>query len=271
MISTVKVAAVQMNSIPYDKAANLALAEGLIQQAAEAGAKLVVLPELFNTGYQVADQDYVLSELVPGGETVVWMERQSKRHQIFLVGALIERSTCDGVLYDTSVLTGPDGYLGRYRKVCLWGAESLRFRSGCEYPVFDLGFARLGMQICYEVGFPEGARILTLNGANLLAYSAAFGLRRSYVWELASRARALENGLYVVAANRSGAEGAESEFAAKSRIVDPTGAVLEETEAENGIIVTEIDLDRVPVQRMTVPYLRDYKPQLFAKGISGGR
>lgn len=269
MISTVKVAAVQMNSLPYDKAGNLALAEGLVRQAAEAGAKLVVLPELFNTGYQVADQDYALSEPVPGGETVRWMEELSVRHQLYLVAAIIERSACEGVLYDTCVLTGPEGYVGKYRKVCLWGAESLRFRSGHEYPVFDLGFARLGMQICYEVGFPEGARILTLNGANLLAYSAAFGRRRSYVWELASRARALENGLYVVAANRSGAEGEESVFAAKSRIVDPTGAVLEETEAENGIIVTEIDLDRVPVQRMTVPYLRDYKQQLFANGIGG--
>ena len=194
MISTVKVAAVQMNSLPYDKAGNLALAEGLVRQAAEAGAKLVVLPELFNTGYQVADQDYALSEPVPGGETVRWMEELSARHQLYLVAAIIERSACEGVLYDTCVLTGPEGYVGKYRKVCLWGAESLRFRSGHEYPVFDLGFARLGMQICYEVGFPEGARILTLNGANLLAYSAAFGRRRSYVWELASRARALCGG-----------------------------------------------------------------------------
>ncbi len=265
----VKVAAIQMDCILGDREANLSKAEGLIRQAAGQGADLAVLPELFHTGYSMAEKDYEFSELVPDGKTVKWMERLSRQYHMYLVGALIERSDCDGVMYDTSVLTGPEGYIGKYRKVCLWGDETLRFRSGEDYPVFDLGFARLGMQICYEVGFPEGARILTLKGANLITYSAAFGLARSYAWELASRARALENGLYVVAANRCGEEKGGPVFAGKSRIVDPRGEILVEQETKDQVLVQEIWMEEVEKQRRTIPYLKDYKRKLFSSQLLG--
>lgn len=265
----VKVAAIQMDCTLGDWEENMSKAERLVRQAAEQGARLAVLPELFNTGYSVAEMDYELSELVPGGKSTEWMEKISRQYDMYLVAALIERSDCDGVVYDTSVLTGPEGYIGKYRKVCLWGNESLRFRSGSNYPVFDLGFARLGMQICYEVGFPEEARILTLKGANLITYSAAFGQARSYAWELASRARALENGLYVVAANRWGTEKETLEFAGKSRIVDPRGEILAEQQEGDGVILAEICIDEVEKQRRTIPYLKDYKRELFSSELAG--
>lgn len=262
----ITVAAVEMNCIRYNKDENLRIAAGLIRSAAGSGAKLIVLPELFSTGYLVADKDYELSEPVPGGETVQWMEALSKEYGVYLAGAIIERAELEGVLYDTCVLTGPDGYVGKYRKVCLWGPEALRFRSGCEYPVFDVGFAKLGMQICYEVGFPEGARALTLNGATMIVYSSAFSKFRSYAWEIGSQARALENGLFVVASNRFGTE-EDAVFAAKSRIVGPRGNVLMETEEEFGCVLAEVDMDEVVTQRRTIPYLRDYKTKIFAAEI----
>lgn len=186
-----QVAAVQMDCVRYQKAANLKTAEALVGEAAQGGAKIIALPELFNTGYCVADADFTLAEPIPTGETTLWMESLCKQYGVFLTGAIIERDSHEGVLYDTHLLVGPEGYVGKYRKVCLWGDEQLRFREGSAYPVFDLGFAKVGLQICYEVGFPESARILALRGANLLIYSAAFGRARSYVWELASRARLL--------------------------------------------------------------------------------
>lgn len=271
MSSSVIISAVQMDCIPYDKRANLSLAENLIGKAVAAGAKLAVLPELFSTGYCVADRDAALSEPVPGGETTGWMEALSRKHRLYLSGAVIERADPDGTLYDTHVLTGPEGYVGKYRKVCLWGAESQRFRSGSDYPVFDIGFARLGLQICYEVGFPEGARILALKGADMIAYSAAFGQQRSYAWELASRARALENGLYVAASNRFGIEKGSkdsTEFAGKSRIISPDGGILAETVDRNNIIFAEIDRNAVTRQRETIPYLRDYKQSLFSSWLA---
>lgn len=263
----VKVAAIEMNCIPYKKEENLETAAKIVRACAQAGAVLIVLPELFSTGYSVADQDYELSEPVPYGKTTGWMEALSQELGVFLVGAIIERSEeSDDALYDTSALTGPEGYIGKYRKICLWGSENERFRSGNEYPVFDIGFARLGLQICYEVGFPEGARTLTLSGATMIAYSAAFSQHRVYAWEIASRARALENGLFVVASNRYGEE-TDVCFAAKSRIIGPQGNVLAETTEENVFVIAEVDMLEEEQQRQAIPYLRDYKTKLFAEEI----
>ncbi len=267
MTSTVKVAAIQMNCFMDGKEKNLKLAGKLIDCAGTEGAALIVLPEFFSTAYRVEERDYELSEIIPG-PTTDWMHNYCKKHNTFLIGAIIERDICDGVMYDTAVLVGPNGYIGKYRKVCLWGTEVLRFKSGSDYPVFDLGFAKVGIQICYEVGFPEGARILAQKGANLLAYTSAFGLKRTYVWDIATRARALENGVFVIDSNRYGLEKGETDFAGKSRIVNPQGTVLCEATEENEVIIAEINMDEVSEQRLALPYLRDYKKKLFVEKLS---
>ncbi|MCK9906111.1 carbon-nitrogen hydrolase family protein, partial [Frankia sp. Cpl3] len=139
---------------------------------------------------------------------------------------------------------------------------------GEDYPVFDLGFARLGMQICYEVGFPEGARILTLKGADIVVFPSAFGQARLYAWDLATRSRALENGLYVIAANRTGTEKGETTFGGTSRIVDPQGTVIAQAVQEDEAIISEIDLSLVTEQRRTIPYLRDWNKRVILQGLS---
>ncbi|WP_248929633.1 carbon-nitrogen hydrolase family protein [Paenibacillus hamazuiensis] len=257
-----KVAAVQMDCLLGSKGNNLEKADRLLQQAVEQGAKLIVLPELFNTGYRVEERDPELAETVPG-ETTEWLERICRTHQVYIVGCILEKCAVNGVVYDTAFAVGPEGFIGSYRKTHLWDKEHLRFAKGWELPVFDLGFARLGLQICYEIGFPEGARSLTLQGADIIAYPSAFGKERYYAWDVASRSRALENGVYVIACNRTGTEKNETEFGGKSRIVDPTGKVLAEAEATDEVIVSEIDLDFVAVQRRKIPYLRDLNRQLM--------
>ncbi len=264
MGNRIKVAAIQMNCLMTGKEDNLKLAADLIERAGQAGAKIIVLPELFSTAYRVEERDYALSEPIPG-PTTDWMQSWCKKYDAYLMGAIIERGDVDGVLYDTAVLVGPQGVIGKYRKIFLWGPEALRFSRGTEYPVFDLGFAKVGMQICYEVGFPEGARFLGLQGADILLYTAAFGLKRVYAWDIATRARALENGAFLIAADRSGIEKGETDFAAKSRIVDPQGTVLAEAQEDNDVIVSEIDLGQIAPQRMGLPYLRDYNRTLIAR------
>jgi predicted amidohydrolase len=185
------------------------------------------------------------------------MSEFSVRSVIYLVGCTLERGEADGLVYDTAVLVGPEGLIGSYRKIHLWDTENTRFTKGEAFPVFDLGFARLGMQICYEVGFPEGARILTLSGANIIVYPSAFGKARLYAWDVATRSRALENGIYVIACNRTGTEKGETIFAGTSRIVNPQGTVLVEATREDEVILSEIDLTLVERQRRTIPYLRD--------------
>ena len=252
-----------MNCIRGDVDANLRKAGALVAKAAENGAEWVVLPELFNTGYLVECQDHELAEPIPGGKTSDFMTELAKKHNILLFGCFMEKAPVDGVLYNTAAAFLPTGEVKTYRKVHLWGNECLRFRRSPEYaePCFWNGW-RIGMQICYEAGFPEGARIAALRGATALVYCAAFGEKRYYAWDLGTRARALENGCYVVASNRFGIE-EETEFAGRSRIVAPDGSIQAESREEDDIVYSEIDTDRVCEQRKTIPYLRDLNTALL--------
>jgi len=264
MAKKFKVAAIQMICIPGDVNHNLAKAEGMIKQAAAEGAALIVIPELFDTGYRVEDLDSDLATTIPG-PTTDRMTALCRELQVFLVGAIIEKH--EGLLYDTAVLVGPEGVMGTYRKTSLWDTENIRFNKGSgKYDaVFDIGLCKIGMQVCYELGFPENARILALNGADVIIYPAAFGKARYYAWDVASRARAVENGNYIIACNRAGVEKNETEFCASSRIVGPKGELLAEARTEGDeVIIAEVDLGRIPEQREAVPYLKDLKRNVIA-------
>lgn len=258
----VMVAAIQMNCVLEDKSSNLSKAKLLIEQAINNGAKIIVLPELFSTGYRVEDNDYELAEEVPG-PTTDWLEKICRNAHVYIIGCLIEKDMAD--VYDTAVVIGPNGIIGKYRKIQLWDLESTRFKGGQELPVFNIGIIKIGIQICYEIGFPEGTRSLTLKGADLIIYPSAFGKARHYAWDIASRARALENGVYIIAANRSGTEKIETVFNGRSRIIDPQGQILKEASHQlEEVIFTEIDRTVVERQRKALPYLEDLQ---YYKGL----
>lgn len=258
-----RAAVIQMNCEPGNVDRNTNRARELVGQAAEAGAQWAVLPELFQTGYVLQGRDREFAGPVPGGQGSRWMVETAKAFQIMLTGCIIEEE--NGCIFDTAVMASPEGIQGIYRKVHLWGNERERFCPGAEIgrPV---GWGRwtVGLQICYEAGFPEGARMQVLKGANVLAYMAAFGAARTGVWDLATRARALENGCYVVAADRCGTEPGQTEFAGQSRIVAPDGSVLAQVDSGEGIAVAELELSRVEQQRKAIPYLRDLRTGLIA-------
>ena len=253
-----------MGCVLGDRDPNLQKAGKLVEEAVQAGAKLIVLPELFNTGYRVEERDVELAEPIPG-PTVEWMQQLARTHGVYLVAAILEQGLSKGLVYDTAVLVGPEGLLGTYRKTHLWDVESVRFTKGEEFPVFQTDFGTIGLQICYEVGFPEGARVLTLKGADIILYPSAFGKAREYAWKIATRSRALENGAFVIAANRTGTEKEVTEFGGGSCIVNPWGEVLAEASADDEVIVQEIDLQEVIDQRRRLPYLRDMNKSLFAR------
>lgn len=259
-----RVAAIQMNCVLGSVKENHSIASEMIQKSVDMGAKLVVLPELFNTGYRTEQMDYKLAQHIPG-ETSYWMQELCKKNNIILVASILECGEVQGLIYDTALSVNASGVLNIYRKIHLWDKESLRFTKGQEFPIVNLGFAKLGMQICYEIGFPEGARILSLKGADILAYPSAFGKARLYAWDIATRSRALENGVYIIAANRSGEEKEDTVFAGHSRIVNPKGEVLAEAFKENEVLVADIDLDFVGRQRRELPYLRDLNKTLINK------
>ncbi|NQD87662.1 hydratase [Paenarthrobacter sp. CM16] len=168
--SEIKVAAVQ--SDPQvgieNKKSNVESTLLLIAEAAREGARLIVLPELASTGYSfdTREEAYLHAESVPDGPTSqAWIEA-ARQHDAYVVAGILEQ---EGVaLYDTAVLIGPEGFIGKYRKTHLWNREKLLFTPGTEYPVFDTKIGRIGLLICWDIWFPEVARILAAQGADII-------------------------------------------------------------------------------------------------------
>ena len=228
------------------------------------GAQWVVFPELFNTGYQLPERDLELAEDIPEGPTTQWMLAMAKKHQILISGCILAKTPACCVVTDTALTVSEQGVLATYDKVHLFGAEEQRFANGSHLaePV-AYGDLRIGMQICYEIGFPDLSRILALKGANVIIYPAAFGRKRYYVWDIQSRARALENGVYVIAVNHVGEEANTKFYGGHSRIVDPNGTVLcEASFDQDEVIIAELDVKECIDARITEPYLRDLNKSL---------
>lgn len=170
-VSPARVAVIQFDPQvgTQNRADNVDRGLALAARAARDGANLIVLPELSATGYSFRDraEAYQHAEDVPGGETVRAWESFAREHNVYLVGGLVEQ---DGVrLYDSAVLVGPDGYVGRYRKAHLWNREKLWFTPGdLGFPVFETPIGRIGLLICWDIWFPEVPRLLAQQGADII-------------------------------------------------------------------------------------------------------
>ena len=215
--SPVRVAVVQFD--PQVGVENLARNSAAIYQRLDAavanGAQLVVLPELATTGYCFSGraEAYAHAEPVPGGATVQGWVSYAAKHGIHIVGCLVEQ---DGLqLFDTAVLVGPEGYIGRYRKTHLWNNEKLWFTPGDEgYPVFETRIGRIGLLVCWDIWFPEVPRILAQLGADIVCaptnwvwtppplYDASGTCMAAYLTMTAAHA----NGIFIATADRIGTE-----------------------------------------------------------------
>jgi predicted amidohydrolase len=260
------VSAVQIDTSLGDKERNNLRAEQNIRKAAQAGANIIVIPELFNTGYRLDERYSEFAETIPGS-TVERMAVLAKSEGVYIAGSITEQDPDSEKLYDTAFLVSPQGLEGRYRKIHLWGREPEFFSKGKEFPVFGTPWGQVGLIICYDVGFPEAARSLALAGADIILIPSAFGMPRFYAWDLATRARALENGCYLVASNRIGNE-KDSVFCGHSRIVDPQGSILVDAGLQEGILLATIDMVEVAAQRTRIPYLRDRMPETYRQELN---
>ncbi len=190
-------------------------------------ADIIVLPELFNTGYVFTSKEeaFLLSEAVPDGNTTEALCRIARRKNIHIVGGLCEQS--GGRLFNAAVLASPEGYRGVYRKVHLFSEENLWFDPGDRgFEVYDIGVCRVGIMVCFDWFFPEAARILALKGAHVICHSANLVLP---FCQNGMITRCLENRVFAVTANRTGEEkrgGRDLRFTGKSQIIDPQGNVL---------------------------------------------
>jgi len=263
-------------SLEATKQAMIAKHVGLIAQAAAAGAQLACLQEIFYGPYFCAEQTtrwYDFTEPVPGGPTIRLMQDLARQHHMALIVPIYELEQ-EGIYYNTAAVIQNDGaYLGKYRKTHIphvapgfW--EKFYFRPGnLGYPVFDLGFARVGVYICYDRHFPEGARALGLNGAEIVFNpSATVAGLSEHLWKLEQPAHAVANGYFVGAINRVGVEAPWKigEFYGSSYFCDPRGQIFAQASRDRDEVLTaDLDLDVIGDVRKTWQFFRDRRPETY--------
>jgi predicted amidohydrolase len=265
--------------VSHDKNSNLERIEGCISEASRRGINLLVLPEIAVQGYplglgspwagEVDQYEYQLrnAETVPGPVTE-HLTQLAAKHEIELVVGLTELPTepgSAGRLFNTSVLIGGSGLKARYRKVHLGATEKCLWNRGQDWVVADTAAGKAGLLICYDLCFPETARCLALAGAQLLLMPTAWPPMPTEGYDLFTRARALENQVYLVSANLVG--GPRPGFWGHSRIVNPRGEVIAETEG-SGIAAVNVDVDEGIIDARThgwfgQVFLRDREPGLY--------
>jgi N-carbamoylputrescine amidase len=256
--------------------ANIDKHMALIDQAGAQGVQLLCMQEIFTGPYFCAEQTprwYDATEQIPDGPTTKLMQEVAKRYQMVIVVPLYEVEST-GVYYNTAAVIDADGtYLGKYRKnhipqVAPGFWEKYYFKPGnLGYPVFQTRYAKVGVYICYDRHFPEGARELGLNGAEIVFNpSATVAGLSEYLWKLEQPAHAVANGYFVGAINRVGTEAPWNigEFYGQSYVCDPRGQMLAVASRDRDeLLVTDIDLDVIKQVRNTWQFFRDRRPETY--------
>lgn len=248
----------------------------MIEDCARQNVQIVCLQELFNGPYFAAEQDarwYALSEKIPKGQTTVLMQELAKKLKMALIVPIYEEEMT-GVYYNTAAVIDADGaYLGKYRKNHIphchpgfW--EKFYFKPGnLGYPVFETSYAKVGVYICYDRHFPEGARALGLNGAEIVFNPSATTVGHAdHLWKLEQPAHAVANGYFVGAINRAGMEKPWKigRFFGNSYFCNPRGEIIAEAnQAVDQIVIADLDLDLIHEVRDYWQFYRDRRPETY--------
>ena len=250
-----KVAIAQMNVVSEKKELNLKKADELSLIASEKGADYICLPEYFSTGC-IPVKFNELAETIPG-DTTNKLCKIAKKNRIAIVASLIEKSK--HTLYNTAILIDSKGdLLGKQRKIHLFLEETTVVSNGKRCDVISTVNGKIGLMVCYDTIFPEVSRKLAINGAELIFIPANWPDPFSTQWKIALSARALDNQIWIVAANRCGKDDTYTYFG-KSMIIDPYGEVVCECGNEEDLIVCEIKLEKADEFKAIVNFLKDRK------------
>ncbi len=273
MKNIIKIAGVQIDCTLMDKHTNLNRMLASVTAAAAKNADLVVFPECALGGYMYTSMEEAIphTETIPGPATDA-IAAHCRKCNILVIFGLLEKD--DSHYYNASVLVGPDGVIGSYRKVHLPYLGIDRFVRGGDRPfrVWDTTAGRLGLFICYDINFPESARVMSLQGADILILSTNWPTGRETVPEHVINTRALENTVNVVAVNRVGTERGAT-FIGRSRIVNAWGETVMEADREREeIIYGEVDLSMARQKHRVyqpgefeVDHIGDRRPDLYGE------
>jgi N-carbamoylputrescine amidase len=282
--SAFKIGLVQM-SCTLDMDENLRKAVSGVRQAASSGAEVVCLQELFRSQYFCREENaelFNLAETIPGPSTET-LASVAKELQVAVIASLFEKRA-QGLYHNTAVVIDADGEIsGLYRKMHIPDDplyyEKFYFTPGdLGFKNFETKYARIGVLVCWDQWYPEGARLTSMQGANVLFYPTAIGWhpseKKQYgeaqldAWRTIQRAHAIANGVYVAAVNRTGYEGSPEsglEFWGNSFIADPFGQVIAQASAENEeVLVAECDPKRMDEVRRNWPFFRDRRIDAYA-------
>jgi omega-amidase len=239
---------------------NLGIAKGRIASLAEQGARLVLLPEMWSTGF-ANDRLETVSDTTPG--VLEDLSGVARKLHLTIIGSLPEKRK-DGVSNTAYVVDRDGSIAGAYRKVHLFSptGEDRYFKPGRKALVSRTSLGLIGLMICYDLRFPELCRSLALNGATMVAVMAQWPAERVAHWEVLLKARAIENQLFVLGANRCGADG-ELVYAGHSRIVSPYGEVMARAGKRPATLLASIDLGAVGRTRKHIPCLQERMPEAY--------
>src|SRR5450631_1070407 len=282
--SKFRVGLIQM-SCSLDPKENFAKVEARVREAAKRGAQIISTQELFRSQYFCREENadlFELAEPIPGPSTEA-LSKLARELKVVIVGSLFERRTA-GIYHNTAAILDADGsLLGKYRKMHIPDDplyyEKFYFTPGdLGFPNFDTKFGRIAVLVCWDQWYPEGARLASLGGANILFYPTAigwhpsekqeFGAAQLDAWRTIQRSHAIANGIFVAATNRVGFEGSPEnslEFWGHSFVSDPFGRVLAEASADQEeILIVECDPARVEETRRNWPFLRDRRIDAYS-------
>ncbi|BCX02423.1 MAG: apolipoprotein N-acyltransferase [Candidatus Roseilinea sp.] len=240
----ITVAVVQMDTQVGEPEANLAKMSDFVRKISSAQkVDVIVFPELATTGYECGVKFTQLAQRVPGPSTNVMAQRANEQG-LHIAFGIASKERVESILFNSAVLVGPEGdVVTQYRKIHLKGEEQMLFRPGFRLEAAETAVGVIGLQIGWDMFFPEGTRSLCLDGAELILVSAAWDSARADEWRTFVSARAAENACFVCAANRVGEEPATT-FAGESMIVGPRGQVIVDLdETTEGYLVAKLNLD----------------------------
>jgi len=281
-VQDITIAAVQMNAPLGETERNLDQIERWARQAAASGAELVCFPELCITGHWCAGEVWSAAESVPEGPSCQRLNRLARELGVYLSVGLAELEA--GVAYNTQVIIGPTGIVGKQRKLHMSADEYFHFRMGTQIPVFDIGKCKLGIGICYDNLLPEVSRIAAIEGAEvyLMPHAARIGQwpqadrRQQQVvadikaqWSKVYAARAYDNGMYVVACNQAGQAGQEplTNHGGGIMVFDPEGKLIAESRTraiEDEMVICRLEAEAFAQRREGRCFnLQTRRPELY--------
>lgn len=247
------------------------MSETISRIASQQRVDLIVFPELITSGYELGLRFTEVAQRVPG-PTVNLLAQRANEYGIYIAFGMVTKEKVESVLYNSAVLVGPEGELLEvYNKIHLRGEERMAFREGYKLPVIPTEIGNIGLLVGYDLAFPEAARSLVLDGADLLCVVANWEAPQIDEWKTYVRARAYENAVFVAAANRIG-EDVTLTFGGESMVVGPRGQIHASLASETdptsgepleGFAVARIDLDEVRKYREEFQFIQNRQPAVY--------